>query len=625
MGFETLFYQRDALLGGLAGLIGPAGAAFGTYLFEAGVFMGFFFLMYRLLMARERFYRFNRVVLLSAMGLSFLLPFCVFRERVEVAGPAYAFWGTGLPGETSEMEVGGTDRGAALFWGVWCCGAAVFLARRCVVFVLLARLLLRAGKRRLPGGLVLAVSPDAGMAFSIARYVVIPENLEKSKDFPMIFSHEAAHVRSGHSYDLLLAGLAGCLQWFNPFCHLLRKELQAVHEYEADAYVLSRGADAGEYSLLLIREAAGMRSPSLVEFPRDFTGCANGLNRNQLKKRIKNMMNRKEIRQMAKAKVLWFLPVMAAGMLLFGQKEYVYAAASSAAGDETAAALQAAAGSVRVKSSDDSRAGDSVSDSSTKGLPEADPAFPEAASAVADAVLDALDLHIQFEIDGKKVGLSELVEGVQSGLYDKDNLEKAITAFRILDDEGSRRLDVSFDGNVAVWDEDGGAKFMLTTIGKPDSTVPVTKSSSSVSVSRGNGGNTMAIYVDGKEVDVEEASRLSPDGFFSVVANGDEDAKAFWVTTAGEAGSESGKPYVTMIRPDGSVVVVNGNDVRDGAEAVGFYVDGKAIPDSEMQDWLKPEHVKHVRVEKDEASGKTSIHITLNAAGRKAMKTGGNE
>jgi beta-lactamase regulating signal transducer with metallopeptidase domain len=48
----------------------------------------------------------------------------------------------------------------------------------------------------------------------------------------------------GHSWDLLLVDLLGCLQWFNPAMWLLRVELRAVHEYEADEQVLRCGVDA---------------------------------------------------------------------------------------------------------------------------------------------------------------------------------------------------------------------------------------------------------------------------------------------------------------------------------------------------------------------------------------------
>jgi len=56
-----------------------------------------------------------------------------------------------------------------------------------------------------------------------------------------IVLHEKAHLRLRHSFDLLVTDLAGCLQWFNPAMWLLRRELRAIHEYEADEAVLDSG------------------------------------------------------------------------------------------------------------------------------------------------------------------------------------------------------------------------------------------------------------------------------------------------------------------------------------------------------------------------------------------------
>ena len=46
----------------------------------------------------------------------------------------------------------------------------------------------------------------------------------------------------------LLVDLLGCLQWFNPAMWLLRVELRAVHEYEADEQVLRCGGQCERLS-----------------------------------------------------------------------------------------------------------------------------------------------------------------------------------------------------------------------------------------------------------------------------------------------------------------------------------------------------------------------------------------
>lgn len=115
----------------------------------------------------------------------------------------------------------------------------------------------RRGQRiPLGNGSVLVLSDRIRAPFSWMRYVVMSEE-DYACGGGTILVHEQAHQRLGHSWDLLLVDLLGCLQWFNPAMWLLRVELRAVHEYEADEQVLRCGVDAKDYQMLLIKKAVG--------------------------------------------------------------------------------------------------------------------------------------------------------------------------------------------------------------------------------------------------------------------------------------------------------------------------------------------------------------------------------
>ena len=677
MELQELLYQGNAFLVWFGEKVGGSGAAFCLYLCKAAVFMGLFYLLYKVLLSRESFSRFNRAVLLSAFVLSCLLPLWVLREQIEVARPALRIVPSDLGGMVASAAPESPDWAVVLLWVVYGSGLLLFLLRRLLALAQLRRMLVHAKERRkLPGGVLLAVSSKARMAFSIGRYIVLPENLSQSEDLPMVLRHEMAHIRLRHSWDLLLADLAGCLQWFNPFCHLLRRELQAVHEFEADCEVLGKGVDAEAYSMLLIRLSSRRGALPGRMWDGNMAVCSNALNYNQLKNRLK-MMTRQESKRGAKAKALCFLPVLAAGLLLFGQKEYVYARVSPLpeSGDvrtETVTALQEAVSSARALASDTSLEGkiqqvQSISASIADDLSKISLEVSEEVEAGIREVLDALDSHMEFEINGKTVGLSELVKGVQDGLYDEEQLEKAITAFRIKDEDDSSRLEVSFDGQVMVWDENGGNTLTLTTISKPDSGVSLTTSSSSMSVVRGDGEDDVRIYVDGKEVSGQEFEAMSPDQFASIVVNKGDGTKYLSVTTVGKPDSEvsmtASSSSVSVAYGDGEDddvrVFVDGKEVgkaalekmspeeisavtvakpEEGGKAIyvvtrrqeqeweakagnepRYFIDGEEVAPETVND-LDPAWIKSMRVDKDDETGGSLIHIALRPAGRKAMK-----
>ena len=78
------------------------------------------------------------------------------------------------------------------------------------------------------------------------HYIVLSEK-DYRENPTEILTHEMAHIRHHHSWDLLLADIGILLQWFNPAAWLLKQEMQSVHEYEADDAVLAAGIDAAAH------------------------------------------------------------------------------------------------------------------------------------------------------------------------------------------------------------------------------------------------------------------------------------------------------------------------------------------------------------------------------------------
>ena len=114
--------------------------------------------------------------------------------------------------------------------------------------------------------------------YSFLHYIYISASDYEQLRRP-ILTHEQAHIRLRHTYDLLLLEVVKAVQWFNPFVYLLGRDLKAVHEYEADNAVLNFGIDAKTYQLLLVTKAVGGRLQTVC----------NNLSHHSLKKRIKMM------------------------------------------------------------------------------------------------------------------------------------------------------------------------------------------------------------------------------------------------------------------------------------------------------------------------------------------------
>ncbi len=283
------------------------------YSLKVGACLAVFYLFFKLLLSRETFHRFNRMVVLGAILLSFALPLCVITVTREYpVQPEFEL--PDIPMALVETEP--VPEAEPFPWEtlIGCLYLAGVLAMLVATAVSVGRVmrLVRSGRReKLENGFVLVHLPQETTSFSWWRYIVISE-ADYAGCGREIITHETAHLRLHHSWDLLATDVAGCLQWFNPAMWLLRRELRAIHEYEADEAVLNSGADARQYQLLLIKKAAGGRWYSV----------ANSFNHSKLKNRITMMLQKKSSRW-AGAKALFVVPLAGLALGAFAETVYV--------------------------------------------------------------------------------------------------------------------------------------------------------------------------------------------------------------------------------------------------------------------------------------------------------------
>jgi TonB family protein len=277
-----------------------------------------FYLFYRLLLSRETFHRFNRFALLGILLLSSLVPLCrVTLHQSNTLSQQWTAWEdelllAALPEGNMATDSAASGFGLNLALGVL---AVYFAGMLCVAVWQVAGwtsmlcLIRRGQKVRNEDGTVTVVHDGDLSPFSWMHYIVLSRK-DYAENSRAILTHERAHIRLRHSLDLVLADLCILLQWFNPATWLVKRELQQVHEFEADDEVLRQGIDAKNYQMLLIEKAVGTRLYSM----------ANSLNQSSLKKRI-TMMLKKKSNPWARAKYLFVLPLTAAAVTAFARPE----------------------------------------------------------------------------------------------------------------------------------------------------------------------------------------------------------------------------------------------------------------------------------------------------------------
>ncbi|MBQ5396889.1 MAG: M56 family metallopeptidase, partial [Alistipes sp.] len=284
------------------------------YLGQSALCLAALYLIYKVAMSHETLHIFNRVILLGSVILSALLPLCrvkVVKEYDPLPTVASIEVDDVVVAEVAELGVDYVSLFKDIAVALFIIGLAFMLLRLAASTYSVWRLIHSGPMRVIEDDVTLTVVSKLSSPFSWFGHIVASEeDINLYRD--MILSHELAHIRLRHSWDVLFVDLALCLWWFNPAMWLLRRELQSLHEYQADDAVLNEGVDAKNYQMLLIKRAAGARLHSV----------ANCLNHSNLKNRI-TMMCKKNSSRWAAAKALLVLPVVAISLSAFATTVYV--------------------------------------------------------------------------------------------------------------------------------------------------------------------------------------------------------------------------------------------------------------------------------------------------------------
>ena len=279
------------------------------YDLKVAVLIAVFYMFYRLMLARETFHRVNRIVLLLTAVASYVLPLCVItiHETMTVQ-------------RTAHVAVGAWQAEAAVeqptmsLWQIvlpilFIIGVALTLSHTLWSLFRIIRLIKHSEQHPQEDGTIVCVTGNAVLSpFSWMHYIVMNRSDYETND-AAILAHERGHIRLHHSWDLLLVDTLTALQWFNPAMWMLRSDLRAIHEYEADGAVLSQGINARQYQYLLITKAAGIGGYSL----------ANGISHSTLKNRINMMLHTKSSRR-SLLKLLALIPIVAVALAVNAEK-----------------------------------------------------------------------------------------------------------------------------------------------------------------------------------------------------------------------------------------------------------------------------------------------------------------
>jgi TonB family protein len=256
------------------------------YIVLANLSLTAFFGLYMLLLNKETFFQINRVYLLSALLLSFILPVIHtnwFGQTAIAEQIKYSVIGKPIDVFASAQTGASSFTFFQVVSTIYFIGITAFSLYLFIKLLAVKKIIFNSGSQP---------------SYSFFKRIYLSESNSSNQ---LISEHENIHATQWHSVDVLLMEIVIIFNWFNPLVYLFRKELKNVHEFIADAGALKLSESKKEYAMLLVSQTFKTPINNLVN---------SFFNQNSLKQRIM-MIQKNKSQKSALLKYLLAVPLFA--------------------------------------------------------------------------------------------------------------------------------------------------------------------------------------------------------------------------------------------------------------------------------------------------------------------------
>ena len=298
------------------------------YALETATSLAILYLVYHLLLRKEKSFQYNRIYLLSALVLSFTFPLLNFNFNPELL-PNILNSIHQVGNEVSNEPIieaervfsftitANSERPYLLWWEILLIIYVVGFSYQLLKFCLRIRLFKetiwykRHSTRFKNQGYYFVNTEGSLPTFSFLNYLFWDDSQCLSEqEKTQIISHEEVHIQQKHSIDILGIEILKILFWFNPFLFLYRNLLEEAHEYYADAKAALK-TNSVIYTKLLVKSTFNQM------------GLAYGshFKKNQVLKRVKMLSEQRKTHVL---KLLIPLPIAAMLFFIFSFEAHLY-------------------------------------------------------------------------------------------------------------------------------------------------------------------------------------------------------------------------------------------------------------------------------------------------------------
>lgn len=209
------------------------------YFLKTILILGIFYMLYLFFLKNNKTFKWNRVYLLATSVLALMLPFLHNISLVKKTVLAQPNQPIAITLETinvyaSNIQTKELDF-AKIVFGIYAVGFIWGLLRMILGLIVIKRIKESSRLEKVENDLIY-FNKNIESPFSFNSNIYIPDSFRNTEVLKIILKHEQAHVQLKHSRDKIYFSILQALCWFNPFIYFYHKEIELVHEFDADEF-----------------------------------------------------------------------------------------------------------------------------------------------------------------------------------------------------------------------------------------------------------------------------------------------------------------------------------------------------------------------------------------------------
>lgn len=226
---------------------------------------GVMFLYYKLSLKDKTFHHYNRFYLLSAMLISLLLPLINIEDfTIEVSSDIYKLIDT-----VQNFNNKNSTHDYLYFRIIFSALGLVscYFLGRFVYGIIRIHQLKKQFHRESFDGINFYRTNLTEAPFSYFKNLFWKNSITLNSDIgKQILKHEMVHIEQKHSFDKIFMEIIASVFWFNPFFHIIKKEISLIHEYLADKKAVKKSDTKAFAQMLLASHFSGNPLPATSPF-----------------------------------------------------------------------------------------------------------------------------------------------------------------------------------------------------------------------------------------------------------------------------------------------------------------------------------------------------------------------